>query len=151
MKSEKAELDCMLVADDDIDDQYMIKQVFTTLKFNKQIRTVNDGVELLDYLYKRGKYSGEDIPDPKIILLDLNMPKQDGRECLKEIKANPKFSKIPIIIYSTSSNPDDISYCYEMGASSYITKPYSYKELLEMMEVFTKYWFNIVKTSHVAL
>ena len=142
---------CILIADDDMDDQYMIKQAFATINLNENIHTVGDGIELLDYLNKKGKYKDVETLCPKIILLDLNMPKKDGRECLKEIKTNSKFSKIPIVIYSTSSNPDDIAYAYELGASSYITKPYSYQELVKIMEIFKQYWFNIVKTSQANL
>jgi CheY-like chemotaxis protein len=137
---------CVLIADDDNDDQYMIKQAFASINLNETICTVSDGVELLDYLYKKGKYKDAHLLLPKVILLDLNMPKKDGRECLKEIKTHPKLKTIPIVIYSTSSNPDDIAYAYENGASSYITKPYSYQELVKIMEVFKQYWFNIVKT-----
>ena len=139
---------CILIADDDNDDQYMIKQAFNGISLTEEIQTVSDGVELLDYLFKKGKYRDVRTPVPKIILLDLNMPKKDGRECLKEIKNHSDLKKIPIIIYSTSSNPDDISYAYDHGASSYIIKPYSYQELVKIMEVFKQYWFNIVKTSH---
>lgn len=137
---------CILIADDDNDDQYMMKQAFTNINLNENIRTVNDGVELLDYLHKKGRYRDAETLMPRVILLDLNMPKKDGRECLKEIKAHSVLKKIPIVIYSTSSNPDDISYAYENGASSYIIKPYSYQELVKIMEVFKQYWFNIVKT-----
>jgi CheY-like chemotaxis protein len=129
----------------------MLKQAFANAQLDKDVRMVNDGVELLDYLNKRGKYKDADLPYPKVIMLDLNMPKKDGRECLKEIKANPKLNRIPIVIYSTSNNPDDISNSYELGASSYITKPYSYKELVEIIDIFRKYWFVAVKTSQVSL
>jgi CheY-like chemotaxis protein len=139
---------CILIADDDNDDLYMIKQAFASINLTENVRTVNDGVELLDYLFKKGKYKGVGTLIPKVILLDLNMPKKDGRECLKEIKTNPMLKKIPVIIYSTSSNPDDIAYAYENGASSYITKPYSYQELVKIMEVFKLYWFDTVKISH---
>lgn len=152
MSVEKQESDfCILIADDDMDDQYMIKQAFSSINLNENVHTVNDGVELLDYLHKRGKYKDVAVLIPKVILLDLNMPKKDGRECLKEIKSNTRLNKIPIIIYSTSSNPDDISYAYEHGASSYITKPYSYQELVKIMDIFKQYWFNIVKTSRTNL
>lgn len=142
----KAKDYCILIADDDIDDQYMLKQAFNTIRLEENVVTVNDGVELLDYLNKRGKYKDVYTLHPKIILLDLNMPKKDGRQCLKEIKANAKLSSIPVVVYSTSSNPDDIAYAYEHGASSYISKPYSYQELVRMTDIFRQYWFNTVKT-----
>jgi CheY-like chemotaxis protein len=136
---------CILIADDDIDDQYMLKQAFNSVQLEEHVITVNDGVELLDYLNKRGKYKDAAVMCPKIILLDLNMPKKDGRECLREIKANAKLSSIPVVVYSTSSNPDDIAYAYQHGASSYISKPYSYQELVRMTDIFKQYWFNTVK------
>ena len=142
---------CILIADDDMDDQYMIKQAFNTINLTENIRTVNDGVELIDYLQKKGKYKDVDVLLPTVILLDLNMPKKDGRECLKEIKSHPKLKRIPVIIYSTSSNPDDVSFAYDHGASSYITKPYSYQELVKIMGIFKEYWFNIAKTSVIDL
>ncbi len=152
MPSEKKNIEyCILIADDDHDDQYMIKQAFASINLNENIRTVNDGIELFDYLYKRDKYKDADVLRPKVILLDLNMPKKDGRECLKEIKASPKFKKIPVVIYSTSSNPDDIEYAYEFGASSYITKPYSYHELIKIMAAFKEYWFYAAKTPNIYL
>ncbi len=137
---------CILIADDDNDDQYMIKEAFDSVNLTEHIHTVNDGVELLDYLYKKGTYKNSPAFIPKLILLDHNMPKKDGRECLKEIKSNATLKKIPVIVYSTSSNPDDINYAYENGANSYIIKPYSYQELIKIMEVFKHYWFTIVKT-----
>src|SRR5690349_20171020 len=93
---------CILVADDDTDDQFMLKEAFSSLNFDKEIRTVENGEELLDYLNLKGKYNDSALPVPKLILLDLNMPKIDGRQCLRLIKANADFCKIPIIIFSTS-------------------------------------------------
>jgi CheY-like chemotaxis protein len=136
---------CVLVADDDTDDQFMLKEAFASLKFDKEIRTVENGEELLDYLNKKGKYDDENLPFPKLILLDLNMPKVDGRQCLRMIKESPEFCKIPIIIFSTSNNPEDISQSYELGANSYIIKPYSYNELVEIIDIIKKYWFSVVK------
>lgn len=149
MNIEKQNQDyCILIADDDADDQYMVRQAFNSVGLKENVHTVNDGVELLEYLHKKGKYKETNATcPPRLILLDLNMPKKDGRECLKEIKTHSSLKKIPIVIYSTSSNPDDISYAYEHGASSYIIKPYSYQELVKIMEVFKLYWFTIVKTA----
>lgn len=137
---------CIIVADDDTDDQFMLKEAFSSLNFDKEICSVENGEELLDYLNKRGKYSNGNLPVPKLILLDLNMPKIDGRQCLRMIRENKEFCKIPIIIFSTSNNPEDVSQSYELGANSYIIKPYSYNELVEIIDVIKKYWFTIVKT-----
>lgn len=147
MEMEKIEeKQCIIVADDDTDDQFMLKEAFSSLNFDKEICTVENGEELLDYLNKRGKYNNSSLPVPKLILLDLNMPKIDGRQCLRLIKESKEFCKIPIIIFSTSNNPEDISQSYELGANSYIIKPYSYNELVDIIDVIKKYWFTIVKT-----
>ncbi len=149
MMMEKDKLEqkhCILLADDDTDDQFMLKEAFSSLNSDTEIVTVENGEELLDYLNLKGKYNNASLPIPKIILLDLNMPKIDGRQCLKVIKANPDFSKIPIIIFSTSNNPEDISQSYELGANSYIIKPYSYNELVGIIDIINKYWFVVVKT-----
>lgn len=146
MESDKTEeKHCIIVADDDTDDQFMLKEAFSSLNFDKEICSVENGEELLDYLNKKGKFSDVSLPVPKLILLDLNMPKIDGRQCLRLIKENKNLCKIPIIIFSTSNNPEDISQSYELGANSYIIKPYSYNELVEIIEVIKKYWFSIVK------
>lgn len=146
MENDKTEQKhCILVADDDTDDQFMLKEAFSSLNFDKEIRTVENGEELLDYLSRKGKYVDESLPLPKLILLDLNMPKIDGRQCLRLIKENPDYCKIPIIIFSTSNNPEDISQSYELGANSYIIKPYSYNELVEIIDIIKKYWFSVVK------
>jgi CheY-like chemotaxis protein len=137
---------CIVVADDDTDDLFMLKEAFSSLNFDREICTVENGEELLDFLNKKGKYTNTILPVPKLILLDLNMPKIDGRQCLRMIKENKEFCKIPIIIFSTSNNPEDISQSYELGANSYIIKPYSYNELVEIVDVIKKYWFSIVKT-----
>ena len=151
MKTSKDQDNCLLIVDDDADDQYMIRQAFTLLKFDIRIQTANDGVELFDYLNKKGKFENIIVPFPKVILLDLNMPVKDGRECLKEIKATSAFCKIPVVVYSTSSNPDDVAYSYELGASGYLVKPYSFNDLVEAMDIFKKYWFSLIKTSGSSL
>lgn len=138
---------CVIVADDDTDDQFMLKEAFSSLNFDKEICSVENGEDLLDFLNKKGKYARVSLPIPKLILLDLNMPKIDGRQCLRMIRENKEFCKIPIVIFSTSNNPEDISQSYELGANSYIIKPYSYNELVEIIDVIKKYWFSIVKTA----
>ena len=137
---------CILIADDDPDDQYMIKEALNASPLDREVRSVSDGEELMDYLHKRDKFREMELPQPTVILLDLNMPKKDGRECLSEIKADPKLSRIPIVVFSTSNNQDDVIRSYEAGAASYIAKPYSYNELVEVMEAFKRYWLHTVKT-----
>ena len=122
----------------------MLKEALDSSPPFADIQTVNDGEELLDYLHKRGRFASS--PTPGVILLDLNMPKKDGRECLREIKKHPLLSRIPIVVFSTSNNQDDVLYSYEAGASTYLSKPYSYNELVELMDLFKKYWVTVAKT-----
>lgn len=103
----------------------------------------------MGYMNKKVKYSNLEIVVPKLILLNLNMPKKDGRECLKEIKTNSLFKNISIAIYSSSSNPNNISYTHEIGDSSYITKPYSNQEIKKTILVFKQYWFEIINISFI--
>ena len=107
---------------------------------------MEDGEELMDYLLQRGKYSdSENSPRPGLILLDLNMPRMDGREALKEIKSNPELRSIPIIALTTSHSEDDIARVYQLGANSFITKPVSFESLVETIRCMGRYWFEVVK------
>jgi CheY-like chemotaxis protein len=134
---------CVLIVDDDEDDQMMLAAAFRDVGFNGGVETVNDGEELMEYLENRGAFSSKSCPH--LILLDLNMPKKDGRLALKEIRRNSKFCKIPVIIYSTSKNPEDVSFAYENGANSFISKPSSYQELKIIAAAIEKYWFGMVQ------
>ncbi len=136
----------ILMADDDPDDRLMTKEAFEKNRLNNSLYFVEDGVELMDYLYRRGKYSElSDMPLPGLILLDLNMPKKDGREALKEIKADPQLRHIPVVILTTSQAEEDIFTTYDLGASSFIRKPVSFEELVKIIKTFTEYWLEIVK------
>lgn len=100
----------------------------------------------MDYLYRRGTYTNEsNSPRPGMILLDLNMPKKDGREALKEIKADPNLRQIPVIVLTTSKAEEDIYRSYDLGANSFITKPVTFASLVEVMKTIEKYWFEIVE------
>jgi CheY-like chemotaxis protein len=100
----------------------------------------------MDYLYQRGKYADLNLaPRPGLILLDLNMPKKDGREALREIKADPQLKHIPVVVLTTSKAEEDIYRSYELGANSYITKPVTFASLVEVMKTLGKYWFEIVE------
>jgi CheY-like chemotaxis protein len=133
---------CILIADDDDDDQMMMTAAFSDTGYKGQINTVANGEQVLEYLHKRGEYST--AVTPRLIMLDLNMPKKDGREVLRELRKHPKLSVIPVIVYSTSNNPDDVIFCYEMGANSFIAKPSSYDELKRIAEMVQKYWLETV-------
>jgi two-component system response regulator len=135
----------ILMADDDADDRLMTKEAFEDSKLVNDLRFVEDGVELLDYLKRRGKYEDpESSPRPGLILLDLNMPKKDGREALKEIKADPNLKSIRIVILTTSKAEEDIYRTYDLSAASYITKPVTFAAMAEVVKVLGKYWLEIV-------
>ena len=135
----------ILVADDDPDDRLMMEEALEDSRLANDLYFVEDGEELMDYLYHRGKYENEDnSPRPKLLLLDLNMPKKDGREALKEIKANPKLRQIPIVVLTTSKAEEDIYRSYDLGVNSFITKPVTFESLVELMKNLGKYWFEIV-------
>src|ERR1700756_3269903 len=120
----------ILMADDDADDRLMTKEAFEESRLANDLRFVEDGVELLDYLKRRGKYEDPTAsPLPGLILLDLNMPKKDGREALAEIKADPELQRIPVVILTTSKQEEDIYRSYQLHANSYITKPVTFEQL----------------------
>jgi CheY-like chemotaxis protein len=136
----------ILIADDDPDDRNMIKEALEKERLANPVRFVEDGEELMDYLNRQGKYSTIDKNQlPGLIFLDLNMPKKDGREALQEIKANPNFCRIPVIILTTSKVEADIFRSYNLGANSFITKPVTFNDLVEVIRTITKYWIRIVE------
>jgi len=135
----------ILIADDDEDDRLMAKEALEENRLANEVRFVVDGEDLMDYLRGRGKYSAAgSAPRPGLILLDLNMPKKDGRESLAEIKADPKLRQIPVIVLTTSKAQEDIFRTYDLGVNSFITKPVSFTALVEVMKTLAKYWFEIV-------
>lgn len=136
----------ILMAEDDPDDRMFSREAWEEAHISNEIRFVEDGEELLDYLYCRGKYAHpNNCPSPGIILLDLNMPKKDGREVLREIKADPNLRSIPVVILTTSKAEEDIIRSYDLGVSGYITKPVTFERLIEIMRVLGQYWFQIVE------
>jgi two-component system response regulator len=136
----------ILMADDDADDRLMTKEAFEASQLANDLRFVEDGVQLMDYLHQRGAYSDPALaPRPGIILLDLNMPKKDGREVLAEIRNNPAFRAIRVIVMTTSKAEEDIYRTYNLGAASYITKPVTFEALVEVIRTLGKYWLEIVE------
>ncbi|NEQ69681.1 MAG: response regulator [Symploca sp. SIO1B1] len=134
------------MADDDPDDCMLAKEALAETCLANELYFVSDGEELLDYLYHRGKYAQlGSAPRPGLILLDLNMPKKDGREALKEIKADPNLRYIPIVVLTTSKAEEDIHRSYDLGANSFIVKPVTFSSLVEVMKTLRKYWFEIVE------
>ncbi len=139
----------ILMADDDADDRMLTKEAFEASRLANDLRFVEDGVELLDYLYHRGKYAAPaDSPRPSIILLDLNMPKKDGREVLAEIRQDPALAHIRIIIMTTSKAEEDILRTYDLGATSYITKPVTFDSMVDVVRTLGRYWLEIVELSN---
>lgn len=133
------------MADDDADDRMMAKEAFEENKLANNIVFVEDGEELLEYLTYSGKYSGSAHMLPGIILLDLNMPKKDGREALREIKSSPKLRRIPVVVLTTSKAEEDIIRSYDLGVNSFITKPVTFDELVTVIRNLGNYWLGIVE------
>lgn len=136
----------ILVADDDSDDRILMRDAFQETRLTSQLHFVQDGEELMDYLFRRGKYVNPlDSPSPGLILLDLNMPKKDGREALKEIKGHPLLRLIPVVVLTTSRAEEDVHRSYELGVNSFITKPVNFETFIEIIRTLTKYWFEVVQ------
>ena len=135
----------ILMADDDEDDRMFAKDALDEARLSNEMHFVEDGEELMDFLHHSGKYTDlNGSPRPGLILLDLNMPRKDGREALKEIKADPELRRIPVVVLTTSNAQEDIYRTYDLGVSSFITKPVSFEGLVDVMVALSKYWFEIV-------
>lgn len=135
----------ILVADDDADDRLMILEAFEESRVANRLDFVVDGEQLLEYLRREGEFSslaGE--PYPGVILLDLNMPKKDGREALRDMKSDPLLCRIPIVILTTSRAEEDVVRTYGLGVSSFITKPVTFEGLVDALKVICRYWIEIV-------
>lgn len=136
----------ILVADDDADDRSMIEDALTESRLRNPIQFVVDGEELMDYLLRQGKFTDrEKFPFPGLLLLDLNMPKKDGREALAEIKSNPALKALPVVVLTTSRAEEDIYRTYNLGVNSFITKPVTFDALIALVRELGKYWFEIVE------
>ena len=136
----------ILLADDDEEDRMMTCDALAESRLSNDIYCVSDGEDLMDYLYHRGKYAPPaKSPRPGLILLDLNMPKKDGREALREIKADPTLRQIVVVVLTTSKADEDILRSYDSGASSFITKPVTFDGLVELLKGMGRYWFEIVE------
>ncbi len=134
----------LLMADDDPDDRLMAKEALEASGLRNEMRFVEDGVELLRYLNREGEY--KDAPRPGLILLDMNMPRKNGREALRELKEHPEHKRIPVVILTTSQADEDIKLGYDLGASSYITKPVTFEGLVAVMQTLGNYWLEIVRS-----
>jgi CheY-like chemotaxis protein len=137
----------ILMADDDEEDCELTRDALQDARLANEMRFVYDGQELIDYLRRQGAYADPsvDAPRPGIILLDLNMPKKDGREALAEIKADESLRRIPIVVLTTSKDEVDVLRTYDLGVNSFITKPVTFAGLVEVMRTWTRYWLEIVE------
>ena len=136
----------ILVADDDPDDRQMTEDALREARLANDVRFVADGVELIDYLRRRGDYaSAADAPRPGFVLLDLNMPRMDGREALEVIKADVELRRIPVVILTTSRAEEDVYRSYDLGVAGYIAKPVTFDGLVTAMKDIGRYWFELVE------
>jgi CheY-like chemotaxis protein len=135
----------ILMADDDVDDRDLAREALAESRMLNDLHSVNDGAELLDYVRHQGRYTAENAPRPDLILLDLNMPKVDGREALEALKKDPKLRSIPVVILTTSRAEEDVVRSYDLGANSFISKPVTFAGLVEVMRELGRYWVVIVE------
>jgi CheY-like chemotaxis protein len=133
----------IVMADDDEDDRENTEEAFREHHLANDFFTVKDGEELMDFLHRRGQHAN--APRPGLILLDLNMPKKDGREALKEIKSDPLLRQIPVVVLTTSREEEDILKTYDLGANSFISKPVGFDSLVQIVSTMTRYWFQLVE------
>ncbi len=139
----------ILMADDDEDDRLLTLDALKESRVLNNLYCVEDGVELLEYLRREGKFADpKDSPRPSLILLDLNMPRMDGREALQEIKADPALRGIPVVILTTSKEEEDMLRGYDLGCASYITKPVNFEGLVDLMRTLGRYWIEFVELPH---
>ena len=136
----------ILLADDDPDDRMVAQEALEENRLANDLHMVQDGEELLDYLYRRGRYADPaSSPRPGLILLDLNMPRMDGREALRVLKGDPDLKQIPVVVLTTSKAEEDIYRTYNLGVNSFISKPVSFEGLVEVTRALGRYWFEIVE------
>ena len=140
----------ILIADDDAEDRMLLKEAMEENRLKNAVQFVENGEELMDYLHHKGKYTDKvKYPAPGLILLDLNMPKKDGREALKEIKEDPHLRLLPVVVLTTSKAEVDVLRTYDLGVSSFITKPVTFGSLVDMMKTLTDYWFEIAELPRI--
>jgi two-component system response regulator len=133
----------ILIAEDDADDRFLLETAFRECGFNDKLVFVENGIELIRYLDEEKNRNGVDRKFPAFIMLDLNMPKKDGREVLKELKENETYRVIPVVIFTTTKNENEIRRCYELGANSYVVKPVNFEHLVKVLGQIREYWFGI--------
>jgi CheY-like chemotaxis protein len=136
----------VLIVDDDDDDRLMMRDAFRDSGLHNPLQFAVDGEEMFDYLRRQGRFTDRPASArPGLILLDLNMPRKDGREALRELKLDPSLSHIPVVVLSTSRSPDDVALCYQNGANSFLSKPDSYVALLDLVRNLATFWLHTAK------
>jgi len=136
----------ILTAEDDPDDCLLMEEAFQESGRENHLYFVPDGISLMQYLRRQGNFAEPAVaPRPDLILLDLNMPRKDGRESLAEIKADPDMRSIPVVVLTTSIAEEDVLRTYDLGCAGFITKPASYQDLLDVVKGLYKYWFEVVE------
>jgi CheY-like chemotaxis protein len=133
----------ILIAEDDADDRFLLETAFEECGYKDKLIFVENGIELMHFLDEEKLRNEVDRKLPVFIMLDLNMPKKDGREVLKELKENPKYKTIPVVIFTTTKNESEIRRCYELGANSYVVKPCDFENLIKVIGQIRDYWFSI--------
>ncbi|WP_080238743.1 response regulator [Spirosoma rigui] len=135
----------ILIADDDADDRMFLEQAMRQNGYDQEIRFVEDGEELMEYLKRQGRYNELNAPWPNMLILDLNMPRKNGFQALSEIKDDPKLRRLPVIVMTTSSADEDVVKTYNLGVNSFVTKPFNFNRLVEMVGTLKTYWMDTVK------
>lgn len=136
----------ILMADDDEDDRLLAREAMAEARVPGEFHSVPDGEHLLAYLYGRDQYADERrAPRPGVILLDLNMPRMDGREALRRIRSEPAFRAVPVIVMTTSRAAADVTRGYELGANTVISKPVSFEAMVDVMRAVGRYWLEIAE------
>ncbi len=144
--NETAKPNVIVMAEDDADDRVLIKDALAECQWNAEIRFVENGEQLMDYLEHKGTFTDpQSSPRPGLVILDLNMPRKDGREVLREMKANADFRRIPVVVLTTSHADTDIERIYDLGANSFISKPLDFQSLVNLMRLLGQYWFKAVE------
>jgi len=143
--AENGQLVRILLAEDDDDDFFLTHKALKENRLRNEVSRVKDGEELMDYLRHQGQFKTTAPAEPSLILLDLNMPRKDGREALREIKSDPKLRHIPVVVLTTSRAEEDVVRSYQLGVNSFITKPVTFNGLVDAMKALGRYWFEVVE------
>lgn len=143
MREKKSKLVDILLVEDNPGDADLVIEILEESRIRNKVFIAEDGEEAMDFLYKREGFS--DVPRPDLILLDLNLPRKDGREILAEIKSDPNLRRIPVVVLTTSKAEEDIVKSYDLHANSYITKPVDIDQFIRVIKTFEDFWLDIVK------